>query len=77
MYVKMLTMGAGPSGVFPSGSIREVTEQEGAELIAGRFAEEVKKPTKMESAALSPGANAAMPPVGARKIAVKRMDDEA
>lgn len=48
MKVKMLTLDAGPKGVFPAGSIREVDEKEGKELVKGGYAIEIK-PTKKKT----------------------------
>jgi hypothetical protein len=39
MKVKILALMAGPNGVFPAGSVIEVTRETGAALIAGKYAE--------------------------------------
>jgi hypothetical protein len=41
MKVKMLVMGAGPTGVLNIGSIVEVSAQEGKQMIDGKYAVEV------------------------------------
>ena len=38
MKVKMIVMGAGPKGVMNIGMIREVSAQEGKQLIEGKYA---------------------------------------
>lgn len=42
MRVRMLTMAAGPGGVFPSGSIRDLPDGEAYALIEGRYAEQIE-----------------------------------
>lgn len=44
MRVRMLTLAAGPMGVFPPGSVREVSESDAAALIGGGFAVPVDVP---------------------------------
>ena len=41
MKIKMKTMMAGPKGTFGPGSIIDVSEEEGANLVAGGYAEAV------------------------------------
>ena len=41
MKIKMLTISAGPDGVFHPGAIRTVSKEEGEVLIKGKFAVEV------------------------------------
>lgn len=45
MFVKILSLMAGPNGVFQAGSVIEVTRATGGALIAGRYAVEVQKST--------------------------------
>ena len=42
MLIKMITIDAGPEGTFNPGSVRNVSEIYGNELIAGGYAVEVK-----------------------------------
>jgi len=43
MKIKMKTLAAGPDGVWPPGSIRDVPEAEAKALIKGRYAEPVEE----------------------------------
>lgn len=49
MYIKHVTLYAGPEGSFQPGTEREVPERIGRDLVAGNFAVELKRP---ETAAL-------------------------
>lgn len=57
MHIKHLTLMSGPTGSFEIGHVREVSEQEGAGLIAGGYAIEVK-PLQPETAAARRGETA-------------------
>lgn len=41
MRIKMLSNDAGPNGIFPSGSVRDVSDEEGRQLISGGYAVEI------------------------------------
>lgn len=43
MKIKMKTLAAGPDGVWPPGSTRDVPEAEAKALIKGRYAEPVEE----------------------------------
>lgn len=69
MRVKMLTLSAGPDGVFPAGSIREVSDRVGAEMIAGRYAEMVEAGrVQPESATADPPEAAVLPSPRRRRM---------
>ena len=71
MFVKMLTVSAGPNGVVPAGAIREVSDDEGRAIIDGRFGERAEKPRKIaipETAAIESPENASMPHGVARTV---------
>lgn len=42
--VKMRTLSAGPDGVFPAGSIKEVSDEQAKQLIRAGYAEGIKEP---------------------------------
>lgn len=44
MHIKHLALMSGPAGSFEIGHVREVSEQEGAALVAGGYAIEVNPP---------------------------------
>jgi hypothetical protein len=76
MWVKMVTVSAGPDGVIPSGAIREVSDAEGMAIIDGHFGERVQEPRKSlakpaESASIEAPQNA-MLPNAVRKIPQRR-----
>ncbi len=55
MRVRMLTLEAGPSGTFPIGSEREVSDEHGRQLVAGRYAVDITPPVAViETASLKP-----------------------
>ena len=49
MKVKMLVHGSGPDGAVKPGSEIEVSDEHGAELVAGGYAEEVPEPAVEET----------------------------
>jgi hypothetical protein len=75
LKVQLKTLMVGPEGVFPPGSMIEVSPEEARALIAGRFAESVPRaaaPPKdelpaVETAAIQPGSRAVRPEAKARK----------
>lgn len=75
MFVKMLTVSAGPTGCIPAGTIREVTDAEGKAIIEGLFGTRVEKPARKislpEAAAIQPPETAAFGP-GARRILARK-----
>lgn len=59
MRVKFLVCCAGPAGVYNPGQVAEVSEEFGQQLIAGRYAEEVKPaPGRDETADVKPSEQA-------------------
>ncbi len=66
MRVLMKTTAAGPGGVRLSGVIVEVSAEEGAALIAGRFAERLGG--ERETATAEPPENAMMSAAKRRKV---------
>ena len=80
MWIRMLTVAAGPHGCFPSGAIREVSDAEGKALIDGVFAEQCDKPGKAPravEAAVMVAPERAMPNPPSRKVASHARGDEA
>ena len=70
MKIRLKTLMAGPEGVFPPGSVIEVSLEESRSLIAGGFGEPVEAPTvapAAETASLDPGHRAVRPAARARK----------
>ena len=75
MKIRLITLMAGPEGVFPPGSVIEVSPEEARALIAGGYAEPVPRqaaPPKdelppVETAAVQPGSRAVRPESKARK----------
>ncbi len=75
MKIRLITLMAGPEGVFPPGSVIEVSPEEARALIAGGFAEPVNRPTgsaaaespPVETAAFEPGNRAVKPAARPRK----------
>ncbi len=75
MKIRLKTLMAGPEGVFPPGSVIEVSSEEARALIAGGYAEPVPNPDApqapelpvVETAALEPGSRAVKPPVRPRR----------
>ena len=53
MKVKMLTKSAGPEGIFPAGSVRTVSVEEGEMLINAGFAQLVTEPEESSDKAES------------------------
>ena len=74
MKIRLITLMAGPEGVFPPGSVIEVSPEEARALIAGGYAEHVPpaalpkvEPSAVETAAVQPGSRAVRPEAKARK----------
>jgi hypothetical protein len=75
MKIRLKTLMAGPEGVFPPGSVIEVSPEEARALIAGGYAEAVPRPAAqekdelpaVETAAVQPGSRAVRPESKARK----------
>ena len=70
MKVRLKTLMAGPDGVFPPGSVIEVSLEESRSLIAGGFGEPVHAPSvtpAAETATIEPGNRAVRPATRARK----------
>ena len=75
MKIRLITLMAGPEGVFPPGSVIEVSPEEARALIAGGYAEPVPRPAAapkveppaVETAAVQPGSRAVRPESKARK----------
>ena len=75
MKIRLITLMAGPEGVFPPGSVIEVSPEEARALIAGGYAEPVPhlaaapkvEPSAIETAAVQPGSRAVRPEAKARK----------
>ena len=75
MKIRLKTLMAGPEGVFPPGSVIEVSPEEARTLIAGGFAEQVEQlgkpqaaePAPVETAAVEPGSRAMKPAARLRK----------
>jgi hypothetical protein len=75
MKIRLKTLMAGPDGVFPPGSVIEVSPEEARALIAGGYAESVPRPAvapkaeppAVETAAVQPGSRAVRPESKARK----------
>ncbi|KAF0097823.1 MAG: hypothetical protein FD144_4772 [Rhodospirillaceae bacterium] len=65
MRVKMRTLYASASGTVLPGAIADVSDEEGRDLLAGRFAEEVEQatePAAEEPTVAAPEASTAGPP---------------
>ncbi len=75
MKIRLITLMAGPEGVFPPGSVIEVSPEEARALVAGGYAEPVLRtaapakaePPAVETAAVQPGSRAVRPEAKARK----------
>jgi hypothetical protein len=75
MKIRLKTLMAGPEGVFPPGSVIEVSPEESKALISGGYAEAVPRPATqpkdepppVETAAVQPGSRAVRPESKARK----------
>ena len=70
MKVRLKTLMAGPDGVFPPGSVIEVSIEESRSLIAGGFAESLVAPSVVaaaEAATVEPGSRAMKPSARVRK----------
>ena len=75
MKIRLITLMAGPEGVFPPGSVIEVSPEEARALIAGGYAEPVPRPAAppkdelppVETAAVRPGSRVVRPESKARK----------
>ncbi len=75
MKIRLITLMAGPAGVFPPGSVLEVSPEEARALIAGGYAEPVPRPAAapkveppaVETATIQPGSRAVRPEAKARK----------
>ena len=50
MKIKHVSRMAGPDGVFHPGTIREIDDEIGAQLIAGGYAASVEEPSEAEAA---------------------------
>jgi len=71
MKIRLKTLMAGPDGVFPPGSVIEVSPEEAQALIAGGYAERLERPpekAEVEVAAVEPGSRATRPSARPRKI---------
>lgn len=75
MKIRLITLMAGPEGVFPPGSVIEVSPEEARALVAGGYAEPLprpaappkEEPSTVETATVQPGSRAVRPDPKARK----------
>ena len=51
MKIKMLTTAAGPDGVWPAGSVQDVSAKVAKAMVDGGFAKKVVPPAKTKAAA--------------------------
>ena len=66
MKIRLITLMAGPEGVFPPGSVIDPPREEAEALISAGYAERLEHPP--ETASIEPGIRAVKPAPRPRKV---------